>query len=62
MREKFPFKETMPKLNVRGRSGGVKEGLGGEGIRIKFTSSSPFPKPSLILTLKQRTIAKESEF
>ena len=29
MREKFPFKETMPKLNVRGRSGGVKEGWGG---------------------------------
>ena len=30
MREKFPFKETMPKLNVRGWSGGVKEG-GGKG-------------------------------
>ena len=60
MREKFPFKETVPKLNVRGRSGGVKEGWGR--IRIKFSLSSPFPKPSLILTLKQRTIAKESEF
>ena len=30
MYEKFPFKETMPTLNVRGRSGGVKEGGGGK--------------------------------